>query len=236
MNRYFVGFVLIFFLQSMLTACGDSTSKEDEKEAERIHEPNTPVVEKESRYAEMLNKFKAVSFDTLKVYYDYDDKKFKGKELTLKEAKIFPLGIEENYFGELSGVYACYRFEIDSTRLGLIARTPSEYESSSVKLFVFDKKADKLLKNYIELGQMFGDAGDSFSKTSWLFKTKNNEIHSLIYDYQSYDHQVEDTADLTIDEWESYALINCMKGKFDTLSRNETQLKKRFKRVLKEVE
>lgn len=236
MNRYSVGFVLIFFLQSMLAACGNSSSKENQEEAERIHESNSPAVEKESRYAEMLKKFKAVSFDTLKVYYRYGDKRFLGKELTLKETKIFPLGIEENYFGELSGVYACYRFEIDSTRLGLIARTPSEYESSSVKLFIFDKKADKVLDNYLELGQMFGDAGDFFSKVSWLFKTKSNEIHSLVYDYESYDHQVDDTADLRVDEWHSYALINCMNEKFDTLSTNGAQLKKRFRRVLKEEE
>lgn len=236
MNRYSVGFVLIFFLQSMLTACGNSASKDNQEETERIHESTSPVAEKESRYAEMLNKFKMVSFDTLKVFYSYDNKKFKGKELTLKEAKVFPLGIEENYYGDLSGVFACYRFEIDSTRMGLIARTPSEYESSSVKLFIFDKKTDKILDNYLELGQMFGDAGDFFSKTSWLFKTKNNEILSLIYDYESYDHQVEDTTDFTLDEWHNYALINCMNEKFDTLSTNGAQLKKRFRRVLKEEE
>ena len=236
MNKFFNGFVLMCFWQMVLTACGNSAPSDQQKETERVHESNSQAVEKESRYAEMLKKFKAVSFDTLKVYYRYDDKKFMGKELTLKETKIFPLGIEENYFGKLSGVYACYRFEIDSTRLGLIARTPSEYESSSVKLFIFDKKADKVLDNYLELGQMFGDAGDFFSKASWLFKTKNNEIHSLVYDYESYDHQVDDTADLRIDEWHSYALINCMNEKFDTLSTNGAQLKKRFRRVLKEEE
>ncbi len=236
MSKYFYGFVLMFFLQSMFTSCGNSAPVENQKEAERIHESDSPVIEKESRYADLLKKFKEVSFDTLKVFYSYDDKSFQGKELTLKQAKVFPLGIEENYFGELSGVYACYRFKIDSTRLGLIVRTPSEYESSSIKLFVFDQKADKLQDHFIELGQMFGDAGDFIYKCSWLFKTKKNEIHSLIYDYQSYDHQVDDTADLTVDEWKNYALIDCIKGKFDTLSTNGTQLKKRFKRILKEEE
>ena len=81
MNRYFNGFVWMCFSQMMLAACGNPAPADQQKETERIHESTSPLIEKESRYAEMLKKFKAVSFDTLKVYYNYDDKKFKGKEL-----------------------------------------------------------------------------------------------------------------------------------------------------------
>ena len=229
----------IVSLVTFLTACGDSekrivtNSVDGRKGSLPEVKTDNPVPVKVSKYADLLKKFKLVSFDTLKVYYRYDDKRLDGKELTLKEAKIFPIGLAENYFGKLSGVYACCRFQIDSTTIGLIARTPSEYESSSVKLFLFDIKRDALSKEYFELSQDIGDAGDYYHRTSWLFKTKKNEIHSLVYDYSSYNNEVDDTSNHTIDEWRTYFVINCMSPKFDTLSKNEVQLKKRFKRLLK---
>jgi len=237
MNNRFVHGLWIVFLFGFLISCGNSNVKEvsaaeeKKKDSVLVESADKPVIP--SKYAALLEKFKPISFDTLKVYYKYTGKRFDGKELTLKEAKIFPIGITENYFGKLSGVYACYQFQIDSTTLGLIARTPSEYESSSIKLFLFDTKKDVLLKEYFELSQDIGDAGDYYNRTSWLFKTKNSQIQSFVYDYSSYYHGVEDTTDETVDEWHSYFLIDCMSPKFDTISKNETQLKKRFKRVLK---
>lgn len=228
------------FLAGFLLSCGNSTvtdaapSKNEAKEPVPVE--TTHVSAPPGKYSDLLKKFEPISFDTLKVYYSYNGKRFEGKELTLKEAKIFPLGISENYFGRLSGMYACYQFEIDSETLGLIARTPSEYESSSIKLFLFDLKKDSFSKEYVELSQDIGDAGDYYHRTSWLFRTNKKEIHSLVYDYSSYNNEVDDTSNHTIDEWRSYFVINCMSAKFDTISKNEAQLKKRFKRLLKTEE
>ncbi|WP_341907506.1 hypothetical protein [Fluviicola taffensis] len=65
-------------------------------------------------------QFKPISFDTLKVEYEYatKDKKFRGTELTLKEAKSLNIEYTEPYYGKLSGVYGCYQFQIDSTHTG----------------------------------------------------------------------------------------------------------------------
>jgi hypothetical protein len=151
----------------------------------------------------------------------------------LKEAKSLPLDITENHFGKLSGVYGCYQFTIDSLRTGLIARIPGEYESTSIGLFILDHKNDKIAREYFHAGITFGDAGDAYQRISWLFRTKDKQIQCFVYDYSSYNHEVEDTEDHTIDEWRSYFLIDCMSPKFDTISKNEMQLKKRFKYVLK---
>ena len=221
----------VVFLLTMLTSCGNSTTPK----AVPDKEPLVDAVswETKSVHAETLKKFKALVFDTLKVFYDYGSKAFSGKELTLQEAKLLPIGIEENYFGKLSGVYACGRFDIDENRLGLIARTPSEYESSSVQLFFFDKQKDQFLPEYIQLGEVFGDAGDAFIKTSWLFRKDKKQLQALVYAYSSYNHEVEDTTDHTVDEWREYALLDFSKPKTDTLSTNSKVLTKRFRKVLK---
>ncbi|MDF3026116.1 MAG: hypothetical protein K0S23_423 [Fluviicola sp.] len=237
MNKFPFQVFGIIFLQVFFSACGENPvttrkNKSSEEEFAKQADSSFSSHYKKSAYDDVLKKFKIISFDTLKVFYDYENNLFEGKELTSQEAKFLPMEIYHNYNGQLSGVFACYQFEIDSTRIGLIARTPSEYESSSVKLFIFDTERDKAEKNYIELGQTFGDAGDGLYKASWLFKTKKKEIHSLGYRYQSYDHSVDDPSDSVVEEWRDYYLINCMSRKMDTISTDEAQLKKRFKKVL----
>lgn len=235
MRKNQIPVVFILFLCGLLIACDNSTGFEKQSTEEGVVEKeDTLSPEKKSIHAEFLGKFKPISFDTLKVeyYYDSKDKQFTGRELTLAEAKMLPIGLTGNYFGKLSGVYACYQFPIDSEHKGLIARIPGEYESTTVALFIFDRKKDQLLKEHFDLSISFGDAGDFAQRTSWLFKAENKQFQSFVYDYSSYDHQVEDTTDHTVDEWRSYYLINCSSPGFDTLSSNHKQLKKQFKSLL----
>lgn len=234
-------FIAILFLYCSLTACGGDSPETKNSSGYRDGKPSVAVdssgVEKESAYSEILKKFKPISFDTLKVYYTFDqnDKQFSGKELTLKEAKSLPLGITEHYYGKLSGVYACYQFPVDANKVGLIMRVPAEYESTSIVLCFLDLKTDKILKGFYYLAERWGDAGDFYSRISWLYRTKNN-YRAFVYVQETHDHSVEDTADHTVDDWRSYAIVNCMSPKFDTLSENETDLKMRFKGVLKTVD
>lgn len=233
-------FFLLVLLPNLLFSCSSGPEKDPAKVEVSADQADSSSFQRKSAYEELLRKFKPVSFDTLELNYDSGygkkDKYFKGTELTLKEAKIFPLGITENFFGKLSGVYACYQFPLDSVRTALIARIPGEYEVNSLGLFIFDRKKDRILKEYLHLSVTFGDAGDVYMRTSWLIRAKNNQYQSFVYDYSSYDHQVEDTTDHTVDEWREYYLFNCMSPTFDTLSKNEVQLKKRYKRLLKGME
>ncbi|MGV3611286.1 MAG: hypothetical protein ACO1N0_10080 [Fluviicola sp.] len=236
---YLIG--LIFLLGGLFLSCSSNSKsgKDNSKAEESVQKKDSSVVQKENAHAEFLNKFKSISFDTLKVEYWYDtkDKRFMGRELTLKEAKLLPIGLtEKEYYGKLSGAYACYQFLIDSSYIGLIARIPAEYEATTVGLFFFDIKKDQLLKEYFNLSVSFGDAGDAYQRTSWLFRGKNKQLQSFVYDYSSYNHEVEDTTDHTIDVWKNYYLINCSSPKFDTISKNEIRLKKQFKHQLKTVQ
>lgn len=234
-------YIILLVLQGIFLSCSSNSEQEKEvsKEQESVGEADSSFAEKKSKYEVILEKFKPISFDTLYVTYHYGttDKRFLGNELTLKEAQFLPIILREKaYYAKLSGAYACYQFSIDSSHIGLIARIPGEYEATSIGLFVLDREKDELWDKCFYLSTSFGDAGYVSSRSSWLFKTKNKQFQSLVYDYSAYDHSVEDSDNDTIDEWESYFLINCMSSGFDTISTNETQLKKRFKRVLKTVE
>nr|WP_294859825.1 hypothetical protein [uncultured Fluviicola sp.] len=240
MNKSYYIIPLIFLLQGVFLSCNTNQSQKKElsKEEGSVQKTDSSFVRKKSVYDDLLKKFKKISFDTLMVEYHYDtkDKRYRGTELTLKEAKSLNIEYTEPSYGKLSGVFACYQFQIDSIRTGLIARIPAEYESTSIGLFILDNRKDKIESGSFHLGAIFGDAGDAYQRISWLFRTKNNQFHSFVYDYSSYNHEVEDTSDHTIEKWTSYFLIDCMTPKFDTVSKDETQLKKRFKRVLKKVE
>lgn len=233
--------IWVFVFQLFLVGCESPSKQKKSKESLAVESAqlvDSAAVEKKSNYESILKKFKRISFDTLKVYYDSEESFFSGKQLSYKEARFLPVEVYQDYNeGAMSGIFACYQFEIDPNRIGLIARTPSEYESSSIKLFVFDQKADKVKHNWIELGQTFGDAGDYLFKASWLFRTKKREIHAFIYsDLFSDDIFSEDTVDQIQTHWNEYVLINCMTQKFDTISKNEVQLKKRFRSLLKTEE
>lgn len=226
---------LVIIIPVLFQSCTSGSGKVPQKKQEPVAERSTSPIQLTSVHADWLKKFKPISFDTLKITYHYNtkDKRFTGTALTLKEAKLFPLGITENYSDNVSGVYACYQFPLDSTRIGLIARIPGEYEVNSIGFFVFDRIKDRLEKEYMQLSVDFGDAGDVYSRSSWLIKTKNKRYQSLVYDYSAYYHEVEDTSDHTVDEWEEYYLFDCMTSRFDTLSKNEIRLKKQFKNLLK---
>ncbi|AEA45635.1 hypothetical protein [Fluviicola taffensis] len=239
MKKTYYATTLIFILQGLFSSCSSNpnTEKELPLAEESVQEIDSSAFEKKSRYEELLKKFKPISFDTLKVFYEYNDKHFLGKELSLKEAAVFKPGITEASWGKLSGFYACNQFQIDVSTLGLIVRTPSEYGSSSIKLVLFDKKKDQLKKEYFELANDIMDGGEYYHTISWLIKTKVPEIRAFVYDYSYYDHKIAgDSEDTTIEESRSYFLIDCMSPKFDTISKNENQLKKRFRKLLKTEE
>jgi hypothetical protein len=232
MKKSYYTIPLIILIQGIFLSCNSNPDKKKElsKEEGSIQKTDSSSVEKERNYVDLLKKYKAVSFDTLKVCYSEEEKNnpFFGKELTVKEAKSLPIGFTENYFGKITGLYACCQFPIDSNRVGLITRIPAEYESTSIVLFVFDLKKNRILDEYHHLAASSGDAGETYVCTSWLFKTANKQLHSFEYHYQT-SHEIDDT--LTT-ESRSYELINCMSPKFEIISNNEAQLKKRFKKVL----
>ena len=201
------------------------------KKTETLSSPKIEV-KIESRYSQLLKKFKNISLDTLKVFSDEDYKTFKGRKLDSLDVILFPKEIAEAHFIDPPGIFACYKFTIDSNRIGLIARTPSEYVPSSIKLFVYSKEKDEIT-NYIELAESWGDAGDVLEKTSWLFRNKDNSVSSLVWVHEMHYNSAEAENDTTSESWDYHYLINISKTKIDTINKDSKMLTKAFRNILK---
>lgn len=80
-----------------------------------------------------------------------------------------------NFFG-------CYKFNLNRDTIGLIMRCPSACWESSIKLLLFSKKTS-LTFDWVELAQVWGDAGDSEKKYSYLVTGKNQHLVNLFVEY-----------------------------------------------------
>ncbi|MCW3073096.1 MAG: hypothetical protein JWP69_165 [Flaviaesturariibacter sp.] len=189
-----------------------------------------------SKFKNLLTKYKDISFDTLQVFSSGDlesnQYKFKGTQLDSADVLLFPNELAEQYVND-NGYFGTYKFAIDSTRIGLITRTPSTYEPSSIKLLILDKRKDAIT-DIVELAETFGDAGDMAEKISWLFQSEHKTYKSFTWIEESHDNSVDDENDTTIQTWNSYYLLDLSKAKIDTVSEDEKELVKRFRNLLKQ--
>ena len=150
--------------------------KQSNKEQQKVD------ILKESKFKNLLTKYKDISFDTLKVFSTEDpDNKlymYKGIKLDTTDVLLFPKSIAEQYLDD-DGCFACFKFLIDNSRIGLITRTPSTYASSSIKLLILDIPKDTITE-IIELGETFGDAGDMAIKLHGFLKTAQKNTNQLL--------------------------------------------------------
>ena len=206
-----------------------------DQKSNTIKKDNTTPV-KNNKFDKFLKKFKTITIDTFYVYSNYDDKRFEGIRIDNIEGKLFPKEIiEQNFINHQLDIFACYKFLIDSNRIGLIARTPSEYSPTSIKLFIYDTFTNSII-NYIEIAEIWGDAGDSMEKQSWLF-LKNNNLKVLLEKNESTDHRAsaEDENDTLIERWNYLYLIELKKSNFDTVKTNEKYIRNKYYKLLKKA-
>ena len=174
----------------------------------------------------LINLYKEINFDTLKVISE--SKKYEGIDIPRKLAILFSKDLEPSKNNKVSWYYACYKFKIDSIKIGLITRTPSEYYSSSIKIFIFNTINNKI-ENSFELAESVGDAGANWIVDSWLIKQKNILIYRQIL--ETWDHNADDSSYNQIDSKYYYDLIQLKNNKFDTLLVPNLKLEKIFKKL-----
>lgn len=182
---------------------------------------------KDSRFTVLLSKYKTISFDTLKVEFksgDNEQNPFYGLSIDSNDFKLFPKYFKESNYHEF---YACCKFRLDSSQWALITRTPSIYESASVKLLICDLHCDSIVY-FCELTDDKGDAGTFFNKTSWLYKT-NNRYESFTKVYAYYDARImSNGTDTSITQETNYYILKLRKTKFDTVKNDLTGLINHF--------
>lgn len=213
-------YILLLFIILGLCRC---------KNVERgIVPPNVP--RPKDAFKQLFTRYKPISFDTLKVYssdqLEKDSFAFKGEKLDSMSIRLFPQEVATAYQFD-SGYYACFRFSIDRFRTGLITRTPSDYEPSSIKLLIYDEKADSIVQ-YMELAELLGDAGDMFEKSSFLFKDEHKALSCFIWQQESHDNSVNDPKDTSISASNHYWLVGLQGQGIDTLSADSAKLSGRF--------
>ena len=215
----------IFILLLLSTfSCGQN---QEEQKAD------SKTVEKNSKYKRLLSKYIEKCFDTLRVYSPEDlNGEYKGVQLDSADAILFPEEIVQQYFNDTPGLFAVYKFTIDSNRLGLITRTPSEYVPSSIKLFFYNIARDSIT-SFIELAESWGDAGDVWIKDAWIFKDQK-DYKSFIAVQEMHYNRVDDENDTTVQKWNYYSLLNITK-EGDTISEDEKDLSRRFKTLIEKA-
>jgi hypothetical protein len=195
------------------------------------HAPESKQITGADPSDKLLSMFENISLDTLNVYSapdTYDE--YEGRVLDSKEVSLFPADITDRAIDDPPGIFAVYKFDIDKNTIGLIARTPSEYESSSVKLFFFDKVKKRIAPSYVELAENIGDAGGYMIKDAWLFTDNNHEkLKALLMQEDGHDNSVDNPDDTTTDTWNYYYLLDlsntAASGRVDTISKDSAAIK-----------
>jgi hypothetical protein len=182
---------------------------------------------------DLISLYPSIRFDTLSVYSaqeleDNSKNKFKGTKVDSTYFSFFPKE-ERGYFYAEPEVFACYKMDLDSSHVGLITRTPSEYVPSSIKLYVVNIKSGTMVETF-ELAESWGDAGDSMTKDPWLYRNRDNELEWL-YWRQDCSYETED-AEIPICS-DSLAVFRLDKGRISSVQTKKNQLEKLSKRLAK---
>ena len=101
------------YLLLLISGFGCGQNQKEQKEVSN-------TVKKESKYKTLLQKFEEKSFDTLRVYSPEElDGEYKGVQLDSADAILFPEDIAQQHFRDTPGLFAVYKFLIDSNRLDI---------------------------------------------------------------------------------------------------------------------
>lgn len=133
--------------------------------------------EPSERIKNFLALFDSINASTFKInYFDEDPEgeantPFKGKKIDSSFYRLIEsrLTMEDMEIGQ--NYFACYKFPLTDTTIGLILRTPSLYIESSVRIYILDLKSERMISN-LELANAFGDGGAQIKKESLISISK----------------------------------------------------------------
>jgi hypothetical protein len=185
------------------------------------------AVVKESKFAGLISQYKEISIDTFRVYSTSDilsdTFKFKGSLIDTSFIKQFPKRLLFN-FPQDKDYYACFRFSIDSNRIGLITRRPADFTSSSIELLVLDSRKDSIVDCF-ELADTWYDAEDDMIKVSWIFKDADHSIKTFIWKNSSSIADEPGAKKIIIAH---YYLVDLSKNKLDTIQTDNGSMLNNF--------
>ncbi|MBL0742745.1 hypothetical protein [Chryseolinea lacunae] len=209
--------ISVVFIVLVWQAC-KTPSADSAKSADSTTLAHTP---ERADFGAFVEKFEWALKDSLEVfsgsYFGQPDYPYTGTEIDSLDLRWLPV-TSQLY----DPFYRCLKIRLDSVHDGLLVRTPSEYESSSIKLFVTNNTGRFVQEQFIELAESFGDAGYSMDKRTWIFNTKSKP-QFLIWVHDADDRSVEDENDTTVVTTDYTCLIAWNGHNFDTLGVNKRE-------------
>lgn len=173
-------------------------------------------------YVTLLDKYKAISLDTLKITGAKNNGDstyaFAGHLLDSTEKTLLPGYVSQKHSAQ-DLYYACYKFRFDSTHFGLITRVPGKAYPSAVKLYILEA-GKGLTPNTIELADTWVDGGEGQDKTSWLFKNDSNQLQVLVRSHQTI-LSSDDPQSAVLDQSDKYYLLLYKNGRADTTGKEQ---------------
>lgn len=198
-------------------------------------QPSSKKVQEHSQNL-LLDKFANLNRDSICVYSSRDNLNdwgdYQGQALDSIDISLLPEELKTQHVSGHDDFFACGKIKMGPGIYGLLIRTPSVYESSSIKFFIYDS-ANVSLNTHYELAEAWGDAGDSYSLRTWLFKDSNKGIKVLAHRNDSYDNSVEDERDTTIESYNAFYLTRITTKGVDTISKDSLSLVNQYKYFLK---
>jgi hypothetical protein len=217
------------FLLCTLTSCGVEPITEKPTEL--------PVPLKLSKLSVLDPLFKdLVITDTFFLYSPWsDDAHYKFKGMPMDSLQVLALSSQEsNRYTYFKDFGACFQFPLDSSRVALIARVPGEYESTVLKLFMFDVQKDSVIHTLC-LADVFGDAGEVMWYSSCLFRDKSHKLTLATHWHSEYSHSVDNENDTTVERWNKFYLIDLSDIHADTLSKDSATIVDRYPEIMKRL-
>lgn len=150
--------------------------------------------------------------------------KYRG---TLIDTALLQL-LPAQFHDQLPQFYACYRLNLDANTIGLITRTPSEYGSTSIKLFAYHKQTRNITFE-TELAEAFSEEGSAVTKSSWLYHPADSGWLGILENFASSAND-EDAVASNYEAYDYYHL-RWNGHKMDTTSTDSSALVEIFKQL-----
>lgn len=218
-------------LLSLIFLFFNCSGKQNEK-LESVASPNlnSSLIDANNQEAQFLALFQKLEADSLRLFSQYGPERthFIGKPIRQEFYKFFIDAYDKEsqaYFLEErqeltidkdAEFSAIYKFPVSEKFEGLIIRTPSDYESTSIKLFIWDVSKRKAT-GFIELAEIWGDAGDSYEATSQLILTHRLEV--IKHTYTSWE-DIENPENRT--SFDSLFYYQVQKGNINLMKKQKT--------------
>lgn len=126
--------------------------------------------------------------------------------------------------------YACIKFNLHNSTIGLITRCPDEYALGSIKLFAYHQQNNTITFE-TELANTWEDAGDFLDKSSILYRTAGKDWMGIIENYEGSEATPADSTTLGFESFDYYH-FKWEHQRLDTVSRDSSALTDVFRRIL----